>query len=178
MRCRIARSLLAGVLLFLMCEPLAGGTSPKNIVATRTPAAPRNDGMLDDAVWATAVPVMGFLQFDPEEGVAPTEQTSVRILYDDGALYVGFLCRDSDPNGIVSQLTRRDRSTQSDRVSVIIDSYHDHSTAFLFSGSVSGVQSDGLLSQDGLGYDIQWDAVWKFDAAVTPDGWSAEFTIP
>lgn len=164
--------------MLLAYGSLLGGTSPKNIVASRAAVPPRNDGFLDESVWSTAVPVMGFLQFDPEEGAPPTEQTSVRILYDDDALYVGIICRDSDPSGIISQLTRRDRSTQSDRVSVIIDSYHDHSTAFLFSGTVSGVQSDGLLSQDGLVYDVQWDAVWKFDASPTPDGWSAEFTIP
>jgi hypothetical protein len=177
-RCRITRFVVAACVLLLGCGTLFGGASPKNIVATRTSVPPRSDGRLDDPAWASAVPVMGFTQFDPEEGAPPTEETSVRILYDDDAIYVGVLCRDTDPSGIISQLTRRDRSTQSDRFSVIIDSYHDHSTAFLFSGSVSGVQSDGLLSQDGLVYDLQWDAVWKFDAALVPEGWSAEFTIP
>ncbi len=162
----------------VLCNVLYGGISPKNIVAARAPVAPHNDGFLNDEVWNNAVPVTGFLQFDPEEGAQPTEQTSVRILYDDDALYVGVHCYDSSPGDIVHQLTRRDRSTQADRVSVIIDSYHDHSTAFLFSGSVSGVQSDGILSQDGLVYDLQWDAVWRFDARVVDNGWTAEFTIP
>ncbi len=165
-------------MFLFLCGSLHAGTSPKNVVATRTSVPPRNDGILDEPAWRTAVPAEGFLQFDPVEGAQPTEQTSVKVLYDDNALYVGVDCRDADPGGIISQLTRRDRSTQSDRISVIIDSYHDHSTAFLFSGSVSGVQSDGLLSQDGLVYDLQWDAVWKFDAVVTSEGWTAEFTIP
>jgi hypothetical protein len=99
-------------------------------------------------------------------------------LYDDKALYVGVHCYDTDPSAITQQMTRRDRSVQSDRFSVIIDSYHDHSTAFLFSGSVSGVISDGILSQDGLVYDVQWDAVWEFNAQITNDGWTAEYKIP
>jgi hypothetical protein len=155
-----------------------GGTSTRSIVATRCTSSPRIDGSLSDDVWRSAVPVTGFQQFDPNEGEPATEQTTVRILYDDNALYVGVMCYDSDPSGIVKQLTRRDRSGQSDRFTMTIDSYHDHNTAFLFSGTASGIQIDGTLAQDGRAYDVQWDAVWEFDAQEQPDGWSAEFKIP
>jgi len=165
--------------LLLWCSGvLLGGTSTKSIVAARTDVPPRIDGKLTDEVWNKAIPVSGFTQFDPDEGALPTEQTSVRVLYDDNALYIGVMCYDSDAPDIVEQLTRRDRTVQADRISVMIDSYRDNSTAFLFSGSASGVQSDGVLSQDGRVYDVQWDAVWDFDAAILPDGWSAEFKIP
>jgi hypothetical protein len=40
------------------------------------------------------------------------------------------------------------------------------------------VQTDGILSQDGRIYDVEWDAVWDFDAKVVADGWTAEFKIP
>lgn len=150
----------------------------KNILPSRMSSSIYVDGIMNEADWNLAVAVSDFQQFDPEEGAEPTEQTSVKILYDDNALYVGVMCYDSDPSGIVQQLTRRDRTVQADRISVIIDSYHDHSTAFLFSGSVSAVQSDGILSQDGIVYDVQWDAVWDFDAKILSNGWSAEFKIP
>ncbi len=164
--------------LLLFGNVLIGGTSPKSIVAARTTASLKIDGYLSEADWQRAVPVGGFFQYDPDEGAKGTEETTARLLYDDDALYVGVVCSDSHPEEIVSQLTRRDRTTQADRISVIVDSYHDHSTAFLFSGSVSGVQTDGVLSHDGLVYDVQWDAVWEFDAKVIPQGWSAEFRIP
>ena len=61
---------------------------------------------------------------------------------------------------------------------MIIDSYHDHTTAFLFGVTASGVQSDGVFSYDGLVYDVQWDAVWEAGTAVTAAGWGAEFKIP
>src|SRR5215468_5063222 len=122
---------------------LLGGTSAKSIVASPTSSAPHIDGRLTDSCWALAVPVEGFQQADPEEGASPTERTSVSVLYDDNALYVGVHCYDSHPDQITEQISRRDRILQSDRFSVIVDSYHDHSTAFLFSGSVSGIQSDG-----------------------------------
>jgi hypothetical protein len=154
------------------------GGSTKNIVGSRVAQPPVIDGILTEETWMLAVPATGFSQYDPDEGMNATEETVVKILYDDNALYIGVICSDSDPSGIVEQLTRRDRTVQGDRFSVIIDSYNDNSTAFLFSGAISGVQSDGLLSHDGLVYDVQWDAVWEFKARIQPFGWSAEFKIP
>jgi hypothetical protein len=43
---------------------------------------------------------------------------------------------------------------------------------------VSGVQSDGVLSQGGSVYDITWDAVWTVRTRYFRGGWSAEFAIP
>ncbi len=174
---RIRRHII--ILSCLLAFDLAtGATSTRTIHAVRVSGTIRIDGILSEQDWTSAPVASAFEQFDPTEGAAATESTLVRVLYDDKALYVGFMCFDSDPNGIVGQLTRRDRRPQSDRVQVMIDSYHDHSTAFLFGGTVSGVQADGILSQDGRVYDDQWDAVWDFDAAVVPGGWSGEFKIP
>jgi hypothetical protein len=39
------------------------------------------------------------------------------------------------------------------------------------------VQSDGILSQDGIIYDITWDAVRDVQTRGFLDGWSAEFAI-
>ena len=166
------------IFIVISSSTLLGGTSSKDIVATRTSVPPKIDGYLDEPQWKRSVPVSGFQQFDPVEGAAPTEETLVYVLYDDRALYIGVECKDRNPSEIVYQLTRRDRTAQSDRFSIMIDSYHDHSTAYYFSGTVSGVKTDGLLSHDGLVYDIQWDAVWDFAAQIVDDGWSAEFLIP
>ena len=154
------------------------GASDKSITAVRTDQAPVIDGLLNEPVWQRAPAILDFTQFDPNEGSLPTEQTSVRMLYDDRALYVGVICYDAKPDLIVHQLTRRDRSTEADKFTVQIDSYHDHQTAFVFSSNASGVQSDGILSQDGAVYDITLDAVWTVKTATYLDGWSAEFEIP
>jgi hypothetical protein len=169
------------LLLLLVCllAPVAlGGSSAKSITAVRTDRRPVLDGMVTEDVWKTASPILDFTQFDPSEGQLPTEQTSVRVLFDDHALYVGVICYDGHPDGIVTQLTRRDRSSEAERFTVMIDSYHDHQTAFVFSSNVAGVQSDGMLSQDGAVYDITLDMVWNVVTATYLDGWSAEFEIP
>ncbi|MEW6509677.1 MAG: DUF5916 domain-containing protein [Bacteroidota bacterium] len=175
----MARNSLTLVIL-LISSPLLGVAepSPKKAIAVRTLSPPVIDGLVDDPQWATAPPLLDFTQFDPVEGVLPTELTSVRLLYDNSALYVGVICYDAHPEQIVRQLTRRDRSSEADRFSVMIDSYFDRQTAFVFVTNVSGVQSDGVLSQDGALYDLSWDAVWTVRTRVYRDGWSAEFEIP
>ena len=55
--------------------------------AARTSEAPVIDGRLDDATWARAKPSVTFTQKFPNEGAAPSERTTVRILYDDEAIY-------------------------------------------------------------------------------------------
>ena len=54
-------------------------------IAARLPEgqAPKIDGKLDDAIWATA-PLQGnFIQREPRFGARASEKTEFRILYDD-----------------------------------------------------------------------------------------------
>jgi hypothetical protein len=150
----------------------------KILFAVRTTWTPEVDGWLNDPCWRKAAPVTDFTQFDPVEGAEPSEPTTVYLLYDDHALYVGVACNDREPAGVVTRLSRRDRTTEADRFTVMIDSYMDHQTGFVFSTNVSGVQSDGILSQGGSVYDITWDAVWTVQTRRHRTGWSAEFVIP
>lgn len=170
----------ATIAFLMVCAAVAaGGDGPRKTAgAVRTAHPPVLDGWLNDPCWLAAPPVTDFLQFDPVEGAAPTESTVVRLLYDDDALYVGVLCADRSPGRIVRQLSRRDRSTEADRFTVMIDAYMDHQTGFVFSTNVSGVQADGVLSQAGSLYDISWDAVWTVRTRHHRQGWSAEFVIP
>ena len=84
---------------------------------------------------------------------------------------------DTEPGKIVGIRTRRDSSSPSDWIRVIIDSYHDRRTAYEFAVNAAGVKSDNYWFRD-TNQDDSWDAVW--DVAVTKDaqGWKAEFRIP
>ncbi len=172
-------SILGLTIALVLAADLVSAELPrKTIRATRTAIPPAMDGSVSDSLWQTASPILDFTQAEPVEAGRPTELTSVRILYDDNALYVGVICYDANPNGIVGKLSRRDRTTEADRFTVLIDSYFDRKSAFVFSVNVSGVQSDGILSQGGSVYDLTWDAVWDAVTQVYEDGWSAEFKIP
>ncbi len=150
----------------------------KFIVAERTDGNIIIDGLLDDRAWRQAIPVDDFVQYDPDEGAPPTERTSVFVMYDDNALYIGAILYDSSPEGIVGQLSRRDRYTHADRFEVLIDSNNDRVTAYRFAVNVSNVQEDGIYSHDGARYDGDWEAVWESSTARIDSGWSVEMRIP
>ncbi|MDH3251559.1 MAG: carbohydrate binding family 9 domain-containing protein [Ignavibacteria bacterium] len=174
---RVSCLVLAVVPLLVVSVSLAR-PSDRVIRAARLTGPLIFDGIPSESSWLRAEESTDFTQFDPEEGAPPTEPTAVRILYDDHALYVGVICFDSNPDGIVYQLTRRDRTSEADRFTVMIDSYDDNQTAFVFSTNVAGVQSDGILSNAGQIYDVTWDAIWTVRTRRHRSGWSAEFRIP
>ena len=123
-----------------------------------------------------AAPSDAFTQQYPREGAAPNEPTSVRILYDDRALYVGIDCGQR-LTPIVARLTRRDRVAPADRVTVDISSRADRVTAFHFGVSAAGILDDGIYFNDS-DYSADWDENWEAKTWVSPDGWSAEIRIP
>lgn len=143
--------------------------------ATRTTSSIRLDGKLDESAWSQATATEVFTQIDPLEGERASQRTSVRVLYDDEALYVGARMHDSGP--ITARLGRRDmRLGDSDWFGVMLDSYHDHRTAFGFDVNPAGVQRDAVktINQD----DNSWDAVWRVATSIDSGGWTAEYRIP
>lgn len=143
------------------------------------PHPPVIDGSLDDPIWkADGLDLITeFTQRLPDDGEAITESTTVAIAYDDEALYVAFWCYDREPDKIDRILARRDRYTDADKVSIRLDSYHDHLTGFMFEVSAAGVQRDFRYYNDDWS-DGSWDAVWTSDVRPTAWGWTAEMKIP
>ena len=155
------------------------GESPRaSIRAERRDGDLRIDGRLDEAAWAAATPARDFTQSYPNPGAPATDSMSVRVLYDNSAIYVGVRMYDSHPDSIAAQLARRDATgIYSDWIHVIIDSYYDRRTAFRFSLNPLGVQKDVYTSNDGS-EDTNWDAVWESAARVDEQGWVAELRVP
>ena len=149
----------------------------KSITAVRANPSAKIDGILDEDFWQKAPRSGDFIQFQPDEGEPASESTFVRVAYDDEALYVGMEMYDSEPDKIISRLTRRDRWVETDLVNVIIDSHHDHQTAYAFTVYVSGTQRDGYYYNDNWN-DHNWDAVWESATRITDWGWTAEIKIP
>ncbi|MCG8470013.1 MAG: carbohydrate binding family 9 domain-containing protein [Gemmatimonadetes bacterium] len=135
------------------------------------------DGRLDDPAWLHAPVITGFVQGEPFEGRTPTEPTEVRVLFDDGSLYVAARMYESDPSVIRDQLVRRDERGAFDSFAVSLDPNRDGLTGYRFSVSAAGAESDSFLFGD-VQDDEDWDAIW--DSAVGRDdhGWTAELRVP
>jgi hypothetical protein len=149
----------------------------KSVTAVRINGGAKIDGILDEEFWQKAPRSGDFIQYQPDEGKPATESTFVRVAYDDEALYVGLEMYDSEPDKIISRLTRRDREVETDLINVIVDSYHDHQTAYAFTVYVSGTQKDAYYYNDNNS-DNNWDAVWESATKKTNWGWTAELRIP
>ena len=152
----------------------------KLVTATRiSGSAVRMDGRLDERVWAEIAPITDFLQKQPVEGGAPTDQLEIRMAYDDDALYVGTRVRTRERRRIQAAISRRDAVTQSEHIQVSLDSYHDKRTAYTFVITASGVRADWYHgSDDEYNRDNSFDPVWEANAAVDSTGWTAEMRIP
>ena len=118
--------------------------------ATRVTEGPIVDGSLNDPMWQSATPLVGFVQAEPFEGQPGSESTEVRILYDDDAIYVGVVCYDRDPSLIVTTDTRRDAGLGSmDSFQMIFDTFHDQQNGFVFGTNVAGSQYDAQVRNEG-----------------------------
>jgi hypothetical protein len=146
------------------------------VTAARAAKPPLVDGRLDDAVWRDAPATGSFTQSFPFDGGKPSERTTVRILYDEAAVYFGFDCEQIQ-TPIVERLTRRDRDSESEWVYVQIDSHNDGKSAYLFAVSVAGTLADAqIINQTTQSWE--WDENWEAKTARSDHGWSAEIRIP
>ncbi|WP_299108137.1 DUF5916 domain-containing protein [uncultured Tenacibaculum sp.] len=165
-------------LLVLKSFGQEGGTIPKKIYTTnKITTPPEIDGLLDDESWESLEWGGDFIQKAPTEGVAPTYQTRFKIGYDDKYLYIAIRAFDEEPNKIERRLSRRD-GFAGDRVNVLIDSYHDKRTAFVFTTTAAGVKGEEIVTRNGNNWDASWNPIWYTDAVIDDKGWTAEMKIP
>ena len=141
-----------------------------------TTAKPVVDGNLNDACWETGTWAGDFVQWIPNEGAPASQQTKLKILYDDENVYVAIRAFDNEPSKIQRRAGRRDEF-QGDMVGVCFDSYHDHRTGFEFDLSAYGQKADVLLTNP-WDTDFNWNAVWTGKVGMEDSAWVAEMEIP
>ncbi len=138
--------------------------------------APSIDGVIDDKAWDVVEWTTDYVEFEPDVGTAPSQQTKMKIMYDDKNLYVAFRCYESDLSKIEKRLGRRD-DFPGDWVEINIDSYNDDRSGFSFTASASGVKGDEFISNNG-NFDSSWNPIWYLGTAEDAEGWTAEMRIP
>jgi hypothetical protein len=156
-------------------------------VAVMIPQEPTVDGdVLNDPAWNGVSPTSGFIQKTPNTGRPVSEKTEVYIAYTADALYFGVVCYDREPERIVVADSRRDSELEeTDSFQIILDTYGDEQTGFVFGTNPVGIEYDGQVTREGEGsafsaggFNKNWDAVWEVSAKISGIGWTAEFAIP
>ena len=159
------------------------------VAPVRVENGPQIDGRLDEEVWLRAAVIDEFVQQEPAEGEPATERTVVRLLYDAEALYLGVEAHDTEPDGVIATEMRRDslRLLDEDNFQVILDTFHDRRSGYMFVTSPLGAKLEQQVAEEGEGgwrgrnsnnVNINWDGVWDVVSRRTADGWVAEIAIP
>jgi hypothetical protein len=149
----------------------------KRIEAYRINSPISVNGKLDEPEWQNAPVANSFIQHEPYNGAKPSEQTVVKVLFDNDAIYIGARMLDSNPDSIYRELGQRDNDDlKSDAFAVFISPYNDGINYLEFFVSASGVQSDIKLT--GENEEKSWDAVWMSEVKIDNHGWCVEMKIP
>jgi hypothetical protein len=166
-------------LLFLLIFSYVSGQTPekKQYKATQITIPPVINGILDEEAWQSGTWSGGFIQNQPYNGRDESQRTEFKILFDDNNLYVAIKSYDTAPDSIVNRLTRRDEA-DGDLVGIILDSFHDLRTGFLFGVSSAGVKYDQMFTNDNGNGDSSWDPNWWVKTSINKEGWVAEMKIP
>ncbi|HET7291441.1 MAG TPA: DUF5916 domain-containing protein [Vicinamibacteria bacterium] len=181
-------------LLALLISAQAAASGPAVRAERLAPAAGGDrrpvhvDGRLDEPAWRLARPASGFRQREPLEGAPATDDTEVRVLFDEDTLYVGVLARDREPDKVIARILERDRLLRAgegryrfagdDAVVLLLDPFHDRRNAFVFGTNANGAEYDALIADESESFNSDWRTVWHVAAQRVPEGWSAEFAIP
>jgi len=141
--------------------------------------SPKIDGQLTESLWKDVSPIGPLTMVEPDEGVPPSEQTTVKCLVSPNALYFGIICDDRSPDKIISFTMRRDAEIRGeDHIKIVLDTFLDGRTGYVFAVNPNGARYDALITREGGGENSQWDGIWEAAAHRSESGWSVEIYIP
>ena len=179
MRCVFRSAILLGWLVPAAALPALAASPPGAVVAAVPASGPIVlDGALDEPAWAEAGSIPGLTQQDPEPGQpTPFDATRISILADGVNLYVGIVCPDPEPERIAVHTLQRDAEMEGDdTIALVLDTFGDGRTGYLFRINAGGARQDGLISGPEES-SLDWDGIWDARTHRTAGGWSAEIAI-
>jgi hypothetical protein len=143
------------------------------------------DGVPDEEAWQAISP-MNLTMYQPVFGKDPSEETDLRIGYDDKYLYVGGRMYYHDTDMIRSSSFKRDYlGMGSDWLGIILDTYDDKENGLAFFTTPEALRWDASILKDAvvnmpdeMPFNISWNTFWDAITKKDDDGWSAEIRIP
>jgi hypothetical protein len=171
-------------LCVLLCAPLFSQPPVPRYEVKRASSPIAVDGKLDDKAWAAAPTIEFLFPWDSQTGAK--QKTTVRLLWDDDYLYVGYDCDDAD---IVALRTERDDPTYlDDAVEFFVNPKPSQTTVYFgLEMNARGVLYDYLMVDSSYAFkrfNMQGVLLATFlrgTLNVRGDqdkGWSLEVAIP
>ena len=174
------RSRILFLLIFVFFISDAISQAPLSV--TRISDEINFDGIPDEEVWHS-LPALQMVMYVPVAGGEPTEQSIIKIAYDDQYFYVSGLLNHIDPANIRAFGKKRDYAyPTTDFFGVIIDSFNDRENALAFWTNPNGLRSDGTVKNDcndqETDINFSWNTFWDVETDINTKGWSMEMRIP
>ncbi len=152
----------------------------------RLPGSLNFDGIPDDEAWKSIQPFR-MIMYSPVWGRGPSEESDVRMAYDDKYLYVGAWLYCKDPAMVRSASFKRDYTgAGSDWFLIFLDTYNDKENFQVFGTTPDALRFDATIQKDAvpnrpddqMPMNTSWNAFWDVLTNRCDEGWSAEFRIP
>jgi len=166
-------------LLSQTITPPTATDSDRRLPAIRATGRIVLDGILDEPTWREAPVATGFIQAEPREREPATEQTEVRVLYDDRSLYIGVFAHESEPHRIIVHELKKDFTPETgDSFEFVLDTFRDGRNGYMFAINPGGAKWDAQMVNEGRETNVNWDGVWTARTRIGEEGWYAEIEIP
>jgi hypothetical protein len=146
------------------------------------------DGMPFEAAWKSS-DLFTLIMHKPDFGQQPSEQSEIRIGYDNQYLWVGASLFMKDASKIFAATKKRDEELfDYDAFGIILDTYDDNENGLAFFTTPTGTRTDYTVSNDaqenggGPGMNsamnTSWNTFWDVKTSRDDKGWYVEMRIP
>ena len=148
----------------------------------RTGTAITFDGNPQEEAWNRAIPVK-LTMHQPVFGSEPTEESVIRMLYDNDYFYLSAIFNYKDMSQLRAVSKKRDFvSLATDWFGIVLDSYGDRENGVTFWTNPNGLRTDGTIKNDAVSFsddiNFSWNTFWDSKAIINDHGWTAEVRIP
>ncbi len=156
-------------------HPTALQTEPKSAEVPWIDEPPTIDAQLDDAVWAEAVKLTGFMSADQMPAMA---ETTLYAATDGENLYLAARCLDGSPEQVKGDAKREEEGTvfRDDCLAMFLQPDRDMPTYYQMAVNPLGVKFDQRVV--GGSRDYEFAPPWTVAGRKTDQGWQVEVKLP
>ncbi|MFC5045473.1 DUF5916 domain-containing protein [Aquimarina hainanensis] len=141
------------------------------------------DGQLDEVVWNKLPIHTNFTNYLPENNKIASNQTEVKMFYNETSLFVAAIYHDTTPKVQLSSLKRDDNwntIAMSDSFVMALDTYNQQQSGYYFAINGGGALVDALIERTGDSFRLNtsWNTIWKGSSSVQGNKKIYEIEIP
>ncbi|MCA0931867.1 carbohydrate binding family 9 domain-containing protein [Lutimonas saemankumensis] len=136
------------------------------------------DGVMDEEAWKETDVAKDFFMVLPADTGRATQQSEVRMAYDENHLYLIAVFYNTPPGPYYVESLRRDfQFGKNDNFLIFMDPFNNQTTGFSFGANAAGAQWDGTMNNGGR-VDLNWDSKWISKVTRNERQWVFEMAVP